>query len=221
MSLFESTFRWIGAAIFTVLVPGTVTAFLPYYILDPSVPEIGAWGPLQLIASTVLVVGASIYFRCLWDFVVAGHGLPAPVDHPKKLVVSGLFSFYYKTFARLALLPYIGGTVIHIVRLIYNFPLDELPWQADWLVVLVGGYAGLGLIIYANRIPFKNLLDKMIYGLLIFHLDGSVILHTYVLWVGSHDVLNVFPYWYSFIAVGYFLGLGYYVLILNRRLYPK
>ena len=130
-------------------------------------------------------------------------------------------SFYFKTFARLALLPYIGGTVIHIVRLIYNFPLDELPWQADWLVVLVGGYAGLGLIIYANRIHFKNLLDKMIYGLLIFHLDGSVILHTYVLWVGSHDVLNVFPYWYSFIAVGYFLGLGYYVLILNRRLYPK
>ena len=91
MSLFESTVRWIGAAIFTVLVPGTVTAFLPYYILDSSVPEIGAWGPLQLVASTVLVAGASIYFRCLWDFVVAGHGLPAPVDHPKKLVVSGLF----------------------------------------------------------------------------------------------------------------------------------
>ncbi len=93
MSLFESTFRWIGAAIFTVLVPGTVTAFLPYYILDPSVPEIGAWGPLQLVASTVLVAGASIYFRCLWDFVVAGHGLPAPVDHPKKLVVSGLYRY--------------------------------------------------------------------------------------------------------------------------------
>ncbi len=130
-------------------------------------------------------------------------------------------SFYYKTFARLALLPYIGGTVIHIVRLIYNFPLDEMPWEADWLVVLIGGYAGLGLIIYANRIPFKNLFDKIIYGLLIFHLDGSVILHTYILWVGSHDVLNVSPYWYSFIAVVYFLGLGYYVLLLNRRLYPK
>lgn len=130
-------------------------------------------------------------------------------------------SFYYKTFARLALLPYIGGTVIHIVRLIYNFPLDEMPWEADWLVVLIGGYAGLGLIIYANRIPFKNLFDKIIYGLLIFHLDGSVILHTYILWVGSHDVLTVFPYWYSFIAVGYFLGLGYYVLLLNWRLYPK
>ncbi len=130
-------------------------------------------------------------------------------------------SFYYKTFARLALLPYIGGTVIHIVRLIYNFPIDEMPWEADWLVVLVGGYAGLGLIVYAHRVPFKNLLDKIIYGLLIFHLDGSVILHTYILWTGSHAVLNVFPYWYSFIAVGYFLGLGYYVLILNRRLYSN
>ena len=130
-------------------------------------------------------------------------------------------SFYYKTFARLALLPYIGGTVIHIVRLIVDFPIDEMPWEADWLVVLVGGYAGLGLLIYAHRVPFKNLLDKIIYGLLIFHLDGSVILHTYILWTGSHAVLNVFPYWYSLIAVGYFLGLGYYVLILNRRLYSN
>ena len=34
MGLFESTFRWIGAAVFTILVPGTVTVFLPYYILD-------------------------------------------------------------------------------------------------------------------------------------------------------------------------------------------
>ncbi len=100
-------------------------------------------------------------------------------------------SFYYKTFARLALLPYIGGTVIHIVRLIVDFPIDEMPWEADWLVVLVGGYAGLGLLIYAHRVPFKNLLDKIIYGLLIFHLDGSVILHTYILWTGSHDTLIV------------------------------
>jgi len=130
-------------------------------------------------------------------------------------------SFYYKTFARFALLPYIGGTVIHILRLIYNFSYEEIPFEADWLVVVVGGYAGLGLIIYANKIPFKNLLDKIIYGLLIFHLDGSVILHAYMLWTRSHEIFNIFPYWYSFIAVAYFLGLGYYVLTLNKRLYRK
>ena len=130
-------------------------------------------------------------------------------------------SFYYKSFARLAILPYIGGTVIHILRLIYNFSLEEMPFEADWLVVVVGGYAGLGLILYANRIPFKNIWDKIIYGLLIFHLDGSVILHAYILLTGSHDVLNIFPYWYSFIAVWYFLGLGYYIFTLNKRLYRK
>jgi len=130
-------------------------------------------------------------------------------------------SFYFKTFARLALLPYIGGTVIHILRLIYNLPIDEIPFEADWLVVIVGGYAGLGLIVYANRIPFQNLVDKIIYGLLIFHLDGSVILHAYILSVGSHEVLNVFSYRYSFFAVAYFMGFGYYVLSLNKRLYRK
>ncbi len=130
-------------------------------------------------------------------------------------------SFYFKTFARLALLPYVGGTVIHILRLIYNLPIDEIPFEADWLVVIVGGYAGLGLIVYANRIPFQNLVDKIIYGLLIFHLDGSVILHAYILWVGSHQVLNVFSYGYSVFAVAYFMGFGYYVLSLNKRLYRK
>ena len=130
-------------------------------------------------------------------------------------------SFYFKTFARLALLPYIGGTVIHILRLIYNFPIAEMPFEADWLVVIIGGYAGIGLIIYANRIPFQNLLDKIIYGLLIFHLDGSVILHTYILWAGSHEVLSVFSYEYSFFAVAYFVGFGYYILRLQKRLYRK
>jgi len=128
-------------------------------------------------------------------------------------------SFYFKTFARVALLPYIGGTVIHFLRLIYNFPIADIPFAVDWLVVIIGGYAGIGLIIYANRIPFQNLLDKFIYGLLIFHLDGSVILHAYILWVGSHEVLNVFSYGYSFFAVAYFMGFGYYVLRLNKRLY--
>ena len=130
-------------------------------------------------------------------------------------------SFYFKTFASLALLPYIGGTVIHILRLIYNFPIDEIPYEADWLVVIIGGYAGIGLIVYANRIPFQNLFDKIIYGLLIFHLDGSVILHAYILSARSHEVLNIFSYGYSVFAFGYFLGFGYYVLSLNKRLYGK
>ncbi len=37
--------------------------------------------------------------------------------------------------------------------------------------------------------------------------------------VGSHEVLNVFSYGYGFFAVAYFVGFGYYVLRLKKRLY--
>ena len=128
-------------------------------------------------------------------------------------------SFYYKTFARVCLLPYIGGTIIHILRIIYDFPIDEIPLEIDWFVVTIGAYGGLGLIVFVKRVPFKSIWDKIAYGLLIFHLDGSVILHVYILFVGNHDILNIFPYWYSFIAIGYFLALGLYVINLNKKLY--
>ena len=128
-------------------------------------------------------------------------------------------AFYYKTFARVCLLPYIGGTIIQILRIIYDFPINEIPFEIDWFIVVIGGYGGLGLIIFANKIPFKNVWDIIAYGLLIFHLDGSVILHAYLLFIGNHDILNIFPYWYSFIAIGYFLALGFYVFNLNKKLY--
>ena len=130
-------------------------------------------------------------------------------------------SFYYRTFARVCLMPYIGGTIIHILRIIFNFPIEEIPWEVDWVIVVIGGYAGLGLILYAHQVPFKNIWDKITYGILIFHLDGSVIVHAYILFKGSHNVLRIFPYWYSFIAIGYFVALGLYVLTLNKRLYRK
>ena len=134
---------------------------------------------------------------------------------------SGLKALYYKTFARVALLPYVGGTIIHILRLIYDFPIEQMPNAVHWVVVVIGGYAGVGLIVFANRVPFENLWDKVGYGLLIFHLDGSVVFHAYILIAGSNDVLRIFPYWYSFLAVAYFIGLGLYVHRLNNRLYEE
>ena len=128
-------------------------------------------------------------------------------------------SFYFRTFARVCLLPYIGGTIIHILRLIFHLPITELPFEVDWVVVIVGGYAGLGLIVFADRIPFKSRWDKIAYGLLVFHLDGSVVVHAYILSSGNNQVLAILPYGYSLFAVGYFLALGLYVINLNRRLY--
>lgn len=40
-----------------------------------------------------MLLGASIYFWCAWDFTFAGRGTPAPIDPPKKLVVRGLYRY--------------------------------------------------------------------------------------------------------------------------------
>ncbi len=42
-----------------------------------------------------------------------------------------------------------------------------------------------------------------------------------MLFAESQDALRVFPYWYSFLAVAYFIGLGLYVRRLNGRLYEE
>jgi protein-S-isoprenylcysteine O-methyltransferase Ste14 len=94
----SSSWRRIGlfaeAIVFTILVPGTVAFWLPLVVLDASklvVPR--AWSVVQFAALVPLAVGAGIYARCVWDFVTRGRGIPMPIDHPKQLVVSGLYRY--------------------------------------------------------------------------------------------------------------------------------
>jgi protein-S-isoprenylcysteine O-methyltransferase Ste14 len=43
------------------------------------------------IAAVPSVLGFAVALRCVWDFGRAGHGTPAPVAPPKKLVVVGFY----------------------------------------------------------------------------------------------------------------------------------
>jgi protein-S-isoprenylcysteine O-methyltransferase Ste14 len=82
------------AIAFTVVVPGTVAFWLPLGVLDASkfaMPR--SWSVAPLAALLPLVVGAAIYVRCVWDFVTRGRGIPMPIDHPKQLVLSGLYGY--------------------------------------------------------------------------------------------------------------------------------
>lgn len=77
--------------LFTVFVPGTVAVFIPYRILSRTGPG-WVFERSQLFWSAPLfLLGAGIYFWCLWDFAVTGRGTPAPIDPPKRLVVRGLY----------------------------------------------------------------------------------------------------------------------------------
>ncbi len=132
-------------------------------------------------------------------------------------------SFYFKTYARVCLLPFIVGAISQILRLIYDINNDLMPKQVSWSVIAIGLYVIPGLIIFANKISFMNNWDKFAYGLLISQLVGGVIIHCYILFTENTRVLHAFPhrYWYSFITVGYFTAMGLYVFSLNKRLYQR
>jgi protein-S-isoprenylcysteine O-methyltransferase Ste14 len=79
--------------LFTILVPGTVAFYLPYWIgsrhASAPVPALGA----LVFATPLLLAGATVYLWCLWDFATAGRGTPAPIDPPTRLVVRGLYRY--------------------------------------------------------------------------------------------------------------------------------
>ncbi len=126
--------------------------------------------------------------------------------------------FYFRTFAKVALLPYIGGTVVHTLRLIYKFPIVEMPFWIHWAIVLLGGYASLGFVFHVSKIKFHGIIDKVLYGLVIFHLGGSVIMHAYSLVVQNNNWMGVFSLEYSYFALLYFVGLGLYCKYLSKRI---
>jgi protein-S-isoprenylcysteine O-methyltransferase Ste14 len=85
---------FLETVLFTVLVPGTVAFWLPRAILDARrlvMPS--PWSAVQLVALIPLALGAAVYLRCVWEFATRGRGIPAPVDHPKALVVTGLYRY--------------------------------------------------------------------------------------------------------------------------------
>jgi protein-S-isoprenylcysteine O-methyltransferase Ste14 len=77
--------------LFTVLVPGAVTLYFPYSLLSRSGNLQAASLALAVPACVCILIGTAIYFRCTWSFALEGLGTPAPIDPPKKLVVSGLY----------------------------------------------------------------------------------------------------------------------------------
>lgn len=127
-------------------------------------------------------------------------------------------SFYFNTFAKVAIIPYVGGTIAHTLRLVYKLPLEEAPSWIHWAIVVVGSYVTVGFLVHAKIIKFRGALDKMLYGLVILHLGGSVMMHLYSLVVQNNHWMGIFPLEYSYFALLYFIGLGLYCRSLSKRI---
>jgi protein-S-isoprenylcysteine O-methyltransferase Ste14 len=118
------------AAVFTVAVPGSVTYWLPRYAF-------GLWGPLapaspaaqQSSAAVLLMVGLAVFARCVWDFVARGRGIPVPVDHPRQLVVTGLYRYVRNPM-------YLGVLLVLLGEALYFGSVRFLIYTMLWLLLV-------------------------------------------------------------------------------------
>jgi protein-S-isoprenylcysteine O-methyltransferase Ste14 len=76
--------------LFTVLVPGTVIIYVPFWLLTSQ------GGTLHLevdspwmLGAVPFLLGVALYLWCAWHFTFTGRGTPAPIDPPKHLVARG------------------------------------------------------------------------------------------------------------------------------------
>ena len=80
--------------LFIIVVPGSAIIVIPYYLFSSGFeifsPNLGI---LRFIGVFPILIGATIAFWCIWDFMFTGLGTPAPMDPPKKLVKKGPYRF--------------------------------------------------------------------------------------------------------------------------------
>jgi protein-S-isoprenylcysteine O-methyltransferase Ste14 len=84
----------LRALFFVALLPGGVSVYIPYRILV-STHAIGSGRSsiFSSLALAVAAVGAAILLWSVWEFFAAGRGTLAPVDPPRRLVITGLYQY--------------------------------------------------------------------------------------------------------------------------------
>ena len=117
-------------AIFTVLVPGSVVLWLPWWILslDPTHLSRQLPGGWHLLGPLLIVVGLAIYIACVSDFMTIGGGTPAPIDPPRRLVMLGLYRYVRNPM-------YVGVGTVHAGEVVFTTaPLLASYTALVWLI---------------------------------------------------------------------------------------
>lgn len=82
-------FALLRAAFFAAVFVSLWTWFVPRWIAAAKgVALVPRFTPPNVV---LMLIGAAIMVRCVWDFAWTGRGTPAPFDPPRRLVVRGLY----------------------------------------------------------------------------------------------------------------------------------
>jgi protein-S-isoprenylcysteine O-methyltransferase Ste14 len=107
---------------FLIFVPGLFVGFIPFAFLMLG-PYIDTWFLIYL-ALPLWLIGGLMILWCFWDFLVKGHGTPAPIDPPKELVVTGLYNYVRNPM-------YVGVELMLIAHFL---------WFGYWLLLIYAVY---------------------------------------------------------------------------------
>jgi protein-S-isoprenylcysteine O-methyltransferase Ste14 len=76
-----------------IVMPGITLLYIPLKIVSSPVNIEFQLYLVRYAAFFLWGLGAIISSWCVWDFYSKGEGTPAPIDPPKNLVISGLYSY--------------------------------------------------------------------------------------------------------------------------------
>ena len=109
-----------------------------------------------------------------------------------------------QNFAKAVAVIYTGGTVAHVLRLIYRFTWQEMPYWPDWILSILGTVGVVGLVMFAREVDYRGTWERITHWLIVTHLGVSVVVHMWILAVHSHEVLAGFSLGYSYFGAVYF-----------------
>lgn len=80
---------------FTILQPGMVAGFIPYWIVRNQLSEIleRPMGIFQFVSILIFVLGFLTTITCILRFAFEGKGTLSPADETKQLVIGGLYCY--------------------------------------------------------------------------------------------------------------------------------
>lgn len=82
----------LGSLVFVALVPGTVVGVVPWLLCGWTLaPPFLGTAATRWLGGALVVAAAPLFASFVGRFVVEGHGTPAPVAPPRRLVVGGPF----------------------------------------------------------------------------------------------------------------------------------
>jgi len=102
-----------GSGLFLLLAPGTVAGLFPWVLTGWRVRSTGGWsGVVAGSGGVVVAVGIGVLLEQFLRFALRGHGTPAPVAPPPRLVVTGLYRYVRNPMYVAVIAILIGETLL-------------------------------------------------------------------------------------------------------------